>query len=157
MAVRKLPRLPSGSAVLDGDFWNQRLAPAIERNMLESVVGGDLINTASGQAIRIRYSTSLLTVMFQSPTSIYSFYLGWIYTGTPTGPLPNGLTQGNQVYIQNLQEYNKTGWPTTGGVVLSRGSGPPGLGFFNGNFTDPATGVSLPLITVIWVATGPCP
>jgi len=150
MAVIKLPRVKGGEAVLDGDTWNQRIAPAIERNMLDAVAGpGDLINSASGQTLRIRPVTQGTQVMFQRATSVVSFYLGYIYYGTPTGPFPQGLTQGQQVYIQNLNEWLlPNSWPT--------GNGEPGIGFPTGSFTDPATQLTLPLITVDHPARGRC-
>jgi hypothetical protein len=89
-----------------------------------------------------------IVVEMTAPTSIVSFYLGYIYTGTPTGPFPQGRTQGAQVYIECLNEFSLAGkWPSVG---------QPGLGFANGTFTDPATQVTLTLITCDHPARGNC-
>lgn len=89
-----------------------------------------------------------IVVGMTAATSIVSFYLGYIYTGTPTGPFPQGRTQGNQVYIEVLNEFSLPGkWPSVG---------QPGLGFANGSFTDPATQVTLTLITCDHPAQGSC-
>jgi hypothetical protein len=139
--------LDADIAVDDPPLFNRKNTVLRQR----STAGFGLASTwtPAGPVFRtIEGDPGLLVVQFTDQTSIQSFYLGYIYTGTPTGPFPQGLTQGSQVYIQNLNEFFLPGkWPSIGD---------PAMGFPNGSFTDPATQVTLTLITVDHPATGAC-
>lgn len=95
MAVRKLPRLPDGNAVIDGNSWNQVIAPAIERNSLNSVWGGQLKNDASGQSLVILPSFTNHFVKLGASTS--NGPNKWLYAFTEVVPCststsPSGWT-----------------------------------------------------------------
>ena len=134
--------------VIDADVWNELVSDV---EALRGIQGAGNVAVRWSAGIPIITATTGsndIVVGMTAQTSIVSFYLGYIYTGTPTGPFPQGRTQGNQVYIEVLNEFSLPGkWPSVG---------QPGLGFVNGSFTDPATQVTLTLITCDHPAQGSC-
>jgi hypothetical protein len=153
MAVKPAPiQLPApfgaDVALPTPETWNEALRRLAILEGASSGFGMLQLGGPGGAIWRATQGTRLIVVQFTAQTSIQSFYLGYTYSGTPTGPFPQGLTQGSQVYIQNLNEFFLPGkWPSIGD---------PAMGFPNGSFTDPATQVTLTLITVDHPATGAC-